>query len=238
MVEQEQALIARVLDVFAQQFGKRAVLRGGMVLRILGSPRFTNDLDYVFVPYKSKKDIVSEVVECLQTIDGAKIGYSINSKCLRVVLTAHQATIQVEAKVAMTARTSMASTRLFSRQFSLPPRMVCITEHSVALANKLAAWNERRLIRDLYDIWFFLQMRITPDKETLEPRLRRPSYSRLVKEADRFTGTTTAEFYEFIRRHVSKLTDAEIEGSLSDYLPPEETKGLAMQFSAALTRLH
>lgn len=55
MIAKEQALLAKVLDVFAQKFDKQAVLRGGMVLRILGSPRFTNDLDYVFVPYRSKK---------------------------------------------------------------------------------------------------------------------------------------------------------------------------------------
>ena len=47
MTNKEQELLARVLDVFAQKFDKQAVLRGGMVLRILGSPRFTNDLDYV-----------------------------------------------------------------------------------------------------------------------------------------------------------------------------------------------
>ena len=51
-----------------------------MVLRILGSPRFTNDLDYVFVPYASKKDIVAEVVECLKTLPGAKISHSLNSQ--------------------------------------------------------------------------------------------------------------------------------------------------------------
>lgn len=62
MADQEQALIARVLDLFAQRFAKRAVLRGGMVLRILGSPRFTNDLDYIFAPYQSKKDLVLEVM--------------------------------------------------------------------------------------------------------------------------------------------------------------------------------
>ena len=38
-------------------------MRGGMVLRILGCERFTNDLDYVFVPYRSKKDVVNEVLE-------------------------------------------------------------------------------------------------------------------------------------------------------------------------------
>ena len=45
MVGGQQELIACVLDLFAQQFPRRAVLRGGMVLRVLGSPRFTNDLD-------------------------------------------------------------------------------------------------------------------------------------------------------------------------------------------------
>jgi predicted nucleotidyltransferase component of viral defense system len=237
MVEQEQELIARVLDRVSGTFGKRAVLRGGMVLRILGSPRLTNDLDYVFVPYESKKDIVSELVACLEGIEGVEICHSLNSKCLRIVLTTPEATIQVEAKVALAVRTSMASTRLFSPRFSLPPRMVSITDHSVALADKMAAWNERRLIRDLYDLWFFLQMGILPDKQTLEARLRKPDYSRLVKGTEHFGGESAADFYEFIRRHVSKLTDADIQESLSDYLPPEETEGLAMQFRAAIAKL-
>jgi predicted nucleotidyltransferase component of viral defense system len=237
MADSEQALIARVLDLFAQRFAKRAVLRGGMVLRILGSPRFTNDLDYVFVPYKSKKDLVPEVLACLQSIEGATISHSFNSKCLRVVLTVGGTTIQIEAKAAMTTRTSMASTRAFAREFNLPPRMVCIVDHTVALANTLAAWNERRLIRDLYDIWFFLQMGIAPDRKTLESRLRRPDYSRLVSKKDRFPGSTASDFYEFIRLRASTLTDAEIGESLTDYLPPDEIGGLAMQIRAALTKL-
>ncbi len=237
MVEKEQALIARVLDLFAQRFAQRAVLRGGMVLRILGSPRFTNDLDYVFVPYRSKKDMVPDIMACLKSIEGAEIRHTLNSKCLRVVLTVGGATIQIEAKAAMAARTSMASTRSFARAFNLPPRMVCIAEHSVALSNKLAAWNERRLIRDVYDIWFFLQMGILPDRETLESRLKNPDYSRLVSKRDRFVGTTADEFFEFLRHRVSTLTESDIAQSMSDYLPPEEITGLAMQFRAALTRL-
>ncbi len=51
MIEKEQELLARVLDLITQKFDKKAILRGGMVLRILGSPRYTNDLDYLFVPY-------------------------------------------------------------------------------------------------------------------------------------------------------------------------------------------
>ena len=58
MINKEQALLAKIMDLFARKFDKNAILRGGMVLRILGSQRLTNDLDYIFVPYKSKKDII------------------------------------------------------------------------------------------------------------------------------------------------------------------------------------
>lgn len=237
MNEQRDQLLARVLDLFAARFGRHAVLRGGMVLRILGSPRFTNDADYVFVPYASKRAIVDDIVECLRQIEGASVSHSLNSKCLRIVLAVDRTTIQIEASVAMTAQTALASTRLFSRQFNLPPRMVCVTDHAVALANKLAAWNERRLMRDLYDVWYFLQMGILPDTGTLEARLQKPVYSRLVKAADRFKGDTTAEFYEFIRDYAATLSDESIRAELADYLPLEDCEGLAIQIRAALVKL-
>jgi len=238
MVVEQERLIARVLDLFAQRFPRRAVLRGGMVMRVLGSPRFTNDLDYLFFPYRSKKDIVEEVVSCLKRIEAASVSYSLNSKCLRVVVTVGDATVQVEAKVALSVRTAKASTRLVARAFGLPPRMVLVAEHSVSLANKLAAWNERRLMRDLYDVWFFLQMGVKPDEETLRERLRKPAYSRLVKPEKRFVGVSPADFYEFVREHVSRLTDADIADELADYLPADELPGLAMQLRSGFTRLH
>jgi hypothetical protein len=64
-----------------------------------------------------------------------------------------------------------------------------------------------------------------------------PDYSRLVNKKDRFTGSTASEFYEFLRLRVSTLTDAEIAESLADYLPPDEIRGLAMQFRAAAAKL-
>ncbi len=35
-----------------------------------------------------------------------------------------------------------------------PSRVVRVMAPGAALAHKLAAWNERRLVRDLYDAWF------------------------------------------------------------------------------------
>ncbi len=238
MTDPRQELLAKVLDLFARRFDRQAVLRGGMVLRVLGSQRLTNDLDYVFIPYKSKKDIVKEVVECLKSLPGAEVKHSLNSKCLRVVLIANGATIQIKAKVAMDVRTSTISTALFSSQFNLPKRIIHVVDYSVALANKMAAWNERRLVRDIYDIWFFLQMSIKPDSATLKERLKKPSYSPLVRKADYFQGTTINEFYDFLRAEVSILPDKDIIKAMSDYLPTNETTGLSMLFRSALARLH
>ncbi|HMP72049.1 MAG TPA: hypothetical protein PKE55_02190 [Kiritimatiellia bacterium] len=167
----------------------------------------------------------------------SSVSHSFHSKCLRIVLTVDQATVQIEASVAMNAKTALASTRLFSRQFNLPPRMICITDHAVALANKLAAWNERRLIRDLYDAWYFLQMGVLPDAGTLAARLKKPVYSPRIKVADRFKGDTPAEFYEFVRSHAATLSDQAVLAELADYLPLEDCEGLAMHIRAALVKL-
>ena len=237
MIEKEEALLARVLDMFANKFDKHAVLRGGMVLRVLGSPRLTNDLDYVFVPYKSKKDIVDDIISCLKSIQGAELNYTLNSKCLRIVLSLDGVTVQIEAKVAMDIETSTISTSQFSPHFNLPKRIIHIVNYSTALSNKMAAWNERRLVRDIYDIWFFLQMNIKPDEATLASRLKNSSYSRLINQDDYFRGKTCAKFYEFIREKVALLSDQDIKNEMADYLKPEEMVGLHMNFRAALVTL-
>ena len=237
MIAKEQALLAQVMDLVAQRFDKQAVLRGGMVLRLLGCERLTNDLDYVFVPFKSKKHIVEDVVKTLQGIPDAEVQYSLNSKCLRVVVTVGETSVQIEAKVAMEAATEILSTRRLAREFGYPPRLVSVLEHSVALADKMAAWNERRLVRDLYDIWFFLRMGVRPDVVTIENRLRKCAYSKLVPEKERFPGTKLGEFYDFLRHKVAGLTDKDISDSLADYLPTDEIPGLAMAFRAELATL-
>lgn len=237
MIDKEQALLALVMDRFAEKFDKKAVLRGGMVLRILGSPRSTNDLDYIFAPFKSKNDIVDDIVSCLKEIEGANVTYSLNSKCLRVVLTVEDTTIQVEVKVAKEIAVSSATTNLFSPQFDLPKRIINIVDLSVALSNKMAAWNERRLIRDIYDIWFYIQMNVQPDIPTLQKRINKPQYSKLVNKTDYFQGTSASEFFDFLRDKCADLSDKEIEYELSTYLPPEDLQGLGMMFRAALAKL-
>lgn len=46
-----EGLMVWVMHRFARALGEQAVIKGGMALRLLDSPRSTNDIDYVFVPY-------------------------------------------------------------------------------------------------------------------------------------------------------------------------------------------
>ena len=237
MIDEEQRLLAKVLDLFCEEFGPSAVLRGGMVLKLLGSTRYTNDLDYIFVPFKSKKDILSPILEVLEKIENSEIKHSLNSQCLRIVLRVEQSQIQIEVKTALNTKTTVATTKILAQELDLPKRLVTVVDHSIALANKLAAWNERRLIRDIYDICFFLQMNVSPDTKTLEQRLKTPHYSSLVKEEDHYNGKSTAEFYQFLRDQTALLSPQDIKEQLSDYLPPEELKGLSNFFRGILVRL-
>jgi len=237
MNKDQERLLAVVIDKFAQEFGKQAILRGGMVLKAIGSLRHTNDVDYLFVPFKSKKDIVSQILNCLQKMSGVSIKHSLNSKCLRIHLTKENTTIQIEAKVARESKVDIISTKLISTKFDLPIRAIYIVDHSVSLANKLAAWNERRLARDLYDILFFIQMDIQADKIILEKRLNKPEYSKLIKSKDYFEGKEVEEFYEFLRNEVNKISEKKIIDELLDYLPPKELIGIKGFLVAALIKL-
>lgn len=234
---EQEKFLAEIINYLVEVFGKQVILKGGMVLRLLGSNRYTNDADFVFVPYHSKKDIVKKILESLQAFPEIKISHSMNSKCLRINLERNNIHIQLEINVAKELHSITQSTSLLSSKYSLPPRMILVMAPELALAHKMAAWNERRLIRDIFDIAFWLRLGITPDKETLSARLTKPEYSKKVKQKNYFRGNDIKSFYTFIMDKVSQLTDEAIRNELSAYLNENEIPGLKLQFLSALQRL-
>ena len=56
----------------------------------------------------------------------------------------------------------------FARDLGQPSRVVRIMAGGHALAHKLALWNERRLIRDLYDCYFLSGRLGVADEQLLE----------------------------------------------------------------------
>ncbi len=233
----EEKLLFEIINRLHDRFGKNAILRGGMVLRILGCERYTNDVDYVFVPYASKKEILEDVLAALRTLPGVRLDHSMNSKCLRIKIFQAKTAVQVEIKTAMSESVIVLSTKHLAEQMGLPPRLLPVVDLSLALADKLAAWNERRLPRDLYDVFFFLRMGIRPDPVRLEKRLMKPQTSKLLKEADRFHGTDLEGFYSFLREKIMRIDESAFQRSLADILPNEELPGLLLRLRAEVAKL-
>jgi predicted nucleotidyltransferase component of viral defense system len=225
-MDELEPLMAKIIDLMSKHYDKRAILRGGMAIRLMGVPRYTNDLDYLIIPHKSKKELIPEITDLFKTIEGATVKHSFNSKCLRILVTVGHITIQVEAKVALQSKSSAISNEELAVPNGFPIRLIPIQDTSIALSNKMAAWNERRLSRDLYDIYFFLQLGVTPDIELLQERLSEPQYTTLVKHTDYFKGKSFSDYIEFMLHTIKKTDEAELENDLLSILPDNRVRGI------------
>ncbi|MEK7703625.1 MAG: nucleotidyl transferase AbiEii/AbiGii toxin family protein, partial [Myxococcota bacterium] len=168
-----ETLLLWVMHRFARAFEDHAILKGGMALRLWSSPRATNDIDYVLVPFESKSEVAAQIRAVLTELPGADVQVTLHSTMVRAEVRMDGAAIQIEASVASECPSEPMATGDFARALGAPSQIVRVMTPSVALAHKLAAWNERRLLRDLYDS-YFLSARVgaSPDRDTLTARLQ------------------------------------------------------------------
>ena len=168
-----EALLSWIVDFFAQKFGNSAILKGGMSLRLMHSPRYTNDVDYIFIPFDSKKDAKTLVEEALSLVEGLKYNTTMNSKALRIIVDYAGQQAQIEINVEMECPSIPMSSSLLSTPYGYPARIIRVMEPGVAFAHKIAAWNERELMRDLYDVYQYESLfRTAPNMEILYKRLK------------------------------------------------------------------
>ena len=124
----------------------------------------------------------------------------------------------------------------FAREGGQPSRIVRIMDPSVALAHKIAAWNERRLGRDLYDVYFlFSRIDTNPDRTVLESRLSHFE-SRIPKLRKKKT-MSMQELLDALAEERVSLDDAKIESELGALLSIEERAGLALRMKSAIAAL-
>ncbi|MBI2213860.1 MAG: nucleotidyl transferase AbiEii/AbiGii toxin family protein [Acidobacteria bacterium] len=231
-----EALLVWVLHRFAEEFNERAILKGGLLLRLLDSPRDTNDADFVFAPYRSKRQIAPRVKAILEEIDDAEVDVRLHSTMLRAAIRVDGVGVQVGCSVADECRSIAMTTASMAEANGYPPRVVRAMDLSVALAHKLAAWNERRLVRDLYDAYFFVaRVGVSPDMPTLEERLSKMRSNR--PELKRVRSMTIAAFSRALEAALANLTDRAIDEELGGLIPAASRAGLSLQIRAALNGL-
>lgn len=232
-----ETLMVWVLHRFAEVFSHHAILKGGMSLRLHDCPRFTNDLDFVFAPFASKNEIKDAIQNTLEEIEDADIQFSAHSTMLRAQIRLDDALIQVEIAVAKEIKSEAMSSDALARAAGVPPRLVRVVAPEVAMAHELAAWNERRLLRDLYDLYFYwARLRVTPDLTTLSDRLAnmRSRLPKLNKRKQMSLAELAAEF----SRAIELVDQAAIDRELSPLLDSTLRLGLARSMLAALRGLH
>ncbi|MFH1654957.1 MAG: nucleotidyl transferase AbiEii/AbiGii toxin family protein [Pseudomonadota bacterium] len=220
----------------SEEFGDHAILKGGIELRLLNCPRSTNDIDYIFVPYSSKKEITEGLDKILKEIPNAEIFQTMNSKAVRIKIHVEGVSIQIEASVSKECKAIAMSTNVLAGHVNQLGRIVSVMSLDVALSHKLAAWNERRLMRDLYDIYYLFDVvGEKPDMETLNNRLKKVE-SRLPK-LKKVKNMTLEEFISELSDAAKNLTDEAVRKELSPLLDETELVGLDKKLKAALNKL-
>ncbi len=232
----QDALFLWVMHRFAEVFEDHAVLKGGMVLRLLDSPRSTMDIDYVFVPFSSKNDVADRIERILAEIEGARIDVVLHSRMMSADLRVDGVAIKVEATVAAECRSIPMATGGFAQSVGQLSQIVRVMDPAEALAHKLAAWNERRLARDLYDCYFLAaRAGAVPDPAVLELRLAKVQ-SRLpgLKNIHCMSRERLAAE---LRQAVAGLSDADLAQELAGVLPPAELAGLGLRIRVAVEKV-
>jgi predicted nucleotidyltransferase component of viral defense system len=225
-----------IMHRFAEVFADHAILKGGMALRLIDSPRSTTDIDYVLVPYASKREVRERIEAVLREIEDADVEVELHSKMLRAELRIDGVSIQLEVNVALECSGISMSTGGFARQLGQPARVVRIMSLDWALAHKLAAWNERRLLRDLYDCYFFAaRLDEKPAEDVLDLRLA--SVSSKIPALLRRKTMTRAELAAELRAEAAALTQERLASELGGLLPSEELAGLAPRIKAASAKI-
>lgn len=231
-----QGLFVWVMHRFAEAFEEHAVLKGGIALALHDCPRATNDIDYVFVPFESKNDVVDRLREVLGELDGAQLKLEVHSKMIRAELRVDDVAIQIEANVDLECPSVVVPTSVLALAQGQPSRLVRVMSLERALAHKVAAWNERRLLRDLYDIYYLVaRLDVRPDLDALRARLARME-SR-IPTLRRRKSMTLRELTNALDDAARHLDETNLRNELAPVLPASELEGLIPRLRAALTKL-
>jgi predicted nucleotidyltransferase component of viral defense system len=222
-------LLLWFLGYFAQKFRNRAIVKGGMLLRLLNSPRATNDLDILFVPFSSKKEILPELEQVIAEVDGIESQASAYSKCIRCTVRYGKLQIQIEGTIAASCEYESVSTVSHGAPF-----LLAVQRRDIALAHKIGAWNERDLMRDLYDIHYFISvLGVKPDLPTLEDRLQHVFSGR----SNRSKAMTMSQLIYKMELAHRNLDVKRLNDELGAILSKDERAGLDLKIKAGLYRL-
>ncbi|MBN1413041.1 MAG: nucleotidyl transferase AbiEii/AbiGii toxin family protein [Spirochaetales bacterium] len=232
----QDSLVLWLIHRIAEEFRESAIIKGGIALQLLSCPRATNDLDYVFVPFQNKKQVLPVLVKIVREIPGAELTKSLHSKGLRINIEVNTIRFQIEANVSEECRSIPVSTEVLARKLNEMGRIVRIMDLDTALSHKLAAWNERRLYRDLYDVYFLVEAAgALPDRAVLDERLKK--IESRIPALSKIKSMTMDDFLLQLEKEKGELAMEKLTEQLEPILSSDNLVALDTRIKVALSKV-
>lgn len=170
-----EKFLAEIINYLAKTRREELILKGGMLLRLTGSPRRTNDLDYAWQKVGSRKPFAKSLQKDLENLDGVKVlPIELNSRGIFINIihepTGQTASIEINVVNTINQPVEQMTTERLADKYNLEIEVVTTMAASEAFANKIAASIERDVVRDLYDLSQFQPLGPF-DEKTLRERL-------------------------------------------------------------------
>lgn len=231
-----EKLLARLINYLAEKYKNQLILKGGMLLRLLNSPRETQDLDYAWIRKKKRNIFAQELKSTLEQLDGIKVtDVATNSRGIFLEIsdqrTDQKAKIEINVVTAIHLPPKPMTTASLANPFSLKAQIVSTMDLSEAFSHKIAAALERDLMRDLYDL-----MQMEPltsfDEKTLKDRLSELEINRAKPKL-----VSMKEAAHRLKLKLDALTGKKIKEELSASMPNEQLVGLDIIIRASISRI-
>ncbi len=235
-MEPVELLLTRLMNFLADRFKGKLILKGGMLFRLLGSPRETIDLDYAWIRTQKRDQFGKEIKEALEKSAQVKIesispnsrgiflnGIDLNSK--------NKFKIEINVVKKLNLPPETRNTAPLADKYSLEGRMIATMALPENFSHKIAAAIERGLARDFFDITQ------TEGVTDFDPLTLKERFAKLQIDHKPAIKVSAKQGAGLLRSRMESLSEAQIQQELSDWLKPERLVGLGETMRMAINRV-
>ncbi|MBU0506002.1 nucleotidyl transferase AbiEii/AbiGii toxin family protein [bacterium] len=214
-INRKEKLLLKIIHLLSQKYKNKAILKGGMLLRLLNSPRHTQDVDYIFVDIDSRKIVAQEINKLLLKEKIQVKNTQLNSRGIIMEACEEDITalIEISVKDKPYATPEQKSTFVLANSFQLPAHVITVMSPAEAFAHKISACLERDSLRDFYDLSLFEPL-TSFDKKTLKARLTCLAINRRKPISITFKAAA-----KLLSEKTHKLTQDKLERELFGLIP-------------------
>lgn len=236
-MKDREELLLKVMHLMSEHFKDRIILEGGMLLRLLNSPRATQDVDYLLVSQKSKKVLAGEIKDVLSKLGDVVVkDVNLNSRGIFIGLEDKgapniKAFLEINVVPALLKPPASMSTVALAGRYSMTGRIVASMDLSEAFSHKIAAALQRDSIRDLYD------MTILDPLCAIDIDILRERFSNLSIRRKKAKSLSFADASVMLKIRADGITQEKVEKELGAWLPREALHGMALVIKSTILRV-